>query len=756
MSTYLDELNSIQREAVTQIEGPVLVVAGPGSGKTRVLTYRIAHIIESGIAPWEILSLTFTNKAALSMKNRIAEVVGNKGNRVWSGTFHSIFARLLRVESERIGFPSNFTIYDTDDSKSLLRTIVKELNLSKDLYPEGAMLGRISSAKTNLITPVLYAQNAELIKQDNVSKRPYVHKIYAEYTNRCKRAGAMDFDDLLYRTYELLQHEDILDKYRARFRYFLVDEFQDTNFLQYAILKKLVKYPTSPQNICVVGDDAQSIYAFRGATIDNIFDYQKDFAAVKIFKLEQNYRSTQHIVDAANEVIMYNKRQIQKTIWTEKIDGQRIQLVKTQSDQEEAKRVADLILEHKNRYHLKNSDFAILYRTNAQSRPFEESLRRINIPYRVYGGMSFYQRKEVKDVLAYLRLITNLNDDEAFRRIINLPRRGIGDSTIEKLSLEASTKNVSLWHAIPTYQGTPRERTALESFKLLIEATLQRAKKGTAYEVAVYIAKQSGLIDSLKMDTTLEGIGKLENANALLDAIKEFVENDEVIDEAISPDKSLSTYLQNVTLVSELPTENGENPEVVTLMSVHSAKGLEFKSVIVGGMEEDLFPSFMSKDAPEGLDEERRLFYVAITRAEQFLTLTYATSRYRHGQMKFAESSRFIDEISSTHMDGVSTMLGSRGASAASTSVVQRARVGGLPLRSPQKLLMPTIDEKDFIPSPPDKIKLGNKILHLRFGKGEVLSVEGGRDNLIAGIRFDGSPDVKKIALKFAKLQIMD
>ncbi len=750
MASYLDELNDVQRAAVTNTEGPVLVVAGPGSGKTRVLTYRISHLIEKGVAPWEILALTFTNKAAREMKDRIEKVVGTKAQRVWAGTFHSIFARILRGEAERIGYPSNFTIYDSDDSKSLLRSIIKDLNLTKDIYNENAILTRISSAKSNLISPKAYEQNVDLMAQDRSTKRPYIYRIYAEYSMRCKRAGAMDFDDLLYQMYVLLhQHPEVADKLRARFRYLLVDEFQDTNFLQYSIVKKLVVYPGSTQNVCVVGDDAQSIYAFRGATIDNILDFEKDFNNLQTFKLEQNYRSTHHIVEAANEVIMYNKKQIRKTIWTDKLAEQRIKVVKTQSDQEEAKRVADLILEQKNRYHLSNRDFAILYRTNSQSRPFEEALRRLNLTYRVYGGMSFYQRKEVKDVIAYLRLIVNQNDDEALRRIINLPRRGIGDATVDKISQLASEKNITLWSALPQYEGTPRERNALNNFTALINAFISREKKANAYEIATYIVKQSGIMDMLKQDTSLEGIGRLDNVNALLDAISEFNENDEITDEIVTPDKSLSTYLQNIALVTDADNSD-PNADVVTLMSVHSAKGLEFKSVIVGGLEEDLFPSFMSKDTPEGLDEERRLFYVAITRAEKYLTLTYATSRYRHGQMKYGEASRFLDEINTEHLDGVGSLM-----TAKNDTSVEKSRVTGNFMRPTFKNIEPKIDPSMFKPSPSEDIKVGMTILHLRFGEGKVTSIEGGKDNPVAAIHFEELKEIKKIALKFAKLQII-
>ena len=749
MSSYLDELNDIQRAAVTTTDGPVLVVAGPGSGKTRVLTYRISHLIEKGVAPWEILALTFTNKAAREMKDRIEKVVGTKAQRVWAGTFHSIFARILRGEAERIGFPSNFTIYDSDDSKSLLRTIIKELNLTKDIYNENAILTRISSAKSNLISPKAYEQNVDLMAQDRSTKRPYIYRIYAEYATRCKRAGAMDFDDLLYQMYVLLhQHQEIADRLRERFKYVLVDEFQDTNFLQYSIVRKLVVYPGSPQNVCVVGDDAQSIYAFRGATIDNILDFETDFKNLKTFKLEQNYRSTHHIVEAANEVITYNKKQIRKTIWTDKIAEQRIKVLKTQSDQEEAKRVADLVLEQKNRFHLRNKDFAILYRTNSQSRPFEEALRRLNLTYRVYGGMSFYQRKEVKDVIAYLRLIVNQNDDEALRRVINYPRRGIGDATVDKIGALAAEKGITLWSALPQYEGTPREKNALNNFTALINAFISREKKANASEIATYIVKQSGIMDSLKQDTSLEGIGRLDNVNALLDAISEFTDNDDVTDEIVTPDKTLSTYLQNIALVTDADNSD-PNADVITLMSVHSAKGLEFKSVIVGGLEEDLFPSFMSKDTPEGMDEERRLFYVAITRAEKYLTLAYATSRYRHGQMKYAEASRFLDEINTEHLDGMGTLMTSR-----KENTVEKAKIGNF-IRPTFKTAEPKVDPATFKPDPSENIKEGMTILHLRFGEGKVKSIEGAKDNSIASIYFEELKETKKIALKFAKLQIL-
>lgn len=769
MSSYLHELNEVQRAAATTIEGPVLVIAGPGSGKTRVLTYRIAHIIESGVAPWEILALTFTNKSAREMKERISKVIGERGNRVWAGTFHSIFARILRGEAERIGYPSNFTIYDSDDSKSLIRQIIKELNLNKEQYNENAILTRISSAKSNLVPPKAYEQHQELMEQDRAAKRPFLHKVYEEYTKRCKRAGAMDFDDLLFQTFILLhQHEDVRQKYQQRFKYILVDEFQDTNYLQYGILKKLVNYPNSTQNLCAVGDDAQSIYAFRGATIENILQFERDYPNLKTFKLEQNYRSTTHIVEAANEIISYNRKQIKKKIWTDKLNAHPIKLLKTMTDEEEAKRVADLILEHKNRFHFKNGEIAVLYRTNAQSRPFEEALRRMNIAYRVFGGMSFYQRKEVKDLIAYLRLIINQADDEALRRIINFPRRGIGEATLEKLIQLAAAKGKTLWQVLPEYEGTARERNALNTFILMMRTFIDRSKKGNAYEIASFVARQSGLLDTLKQDTSLEGLGRMENVNALLDAISSFVDNDEMIDDITVPDKSLTTYLQNIALVSD--ADNADSSEdKVTLMSVHAAKGLEFKSIFVAGLEENLFPSFMSMDTPEALDEERRLFYVAVTRAQEMLTISYSASRYRFGQMKYSEPSRFLQEIHPSHIE----MAGSVGMGIGTTRRPQQptqsadtpiTRISGAPttrlLRggtTPNPAPQTPIDLDNFKPSPPEKIKIGMTILHTKFGEGKVQNIDGAKDNLVATIHFEGVTDqpVKKIMLKFAKLQII-
>lgn len=780
---YLEGLNDVQRAAVTTTEGPVLVVAGPGSGKTRVLTYRIAHIIKTtGAAPWEVLSLTFTNKAAREMKERISKVVGSRAEHVWAGTFHSIFARILRVEAEHIGYPSDFTIYDSDDSKSVIKSIIKEMNLNKEHYNVNAIKNRISTCKSNLITPKLYVDNQALQQEDIQARRPHFNKIYAKYTIKCKRAGAMDFDDLLYRLYELLQSKpEIRAKYQDKFKYILVDEFQDTNTLQYAIVKKLLDYrkldgtvdQEKPRNVCVVGDDAQSIYAFRGATIQNILDYERDFKkyGIKVFKLEQNYRSTDHIVQAANEVITNNTNQIKKSIWSDKGAGECIKILKTRNDQEEGKCVVDMIVEQKARLHLSNKDIAILYRTNAQSRVFEEYLRRFNVPYRVYGGLSFYQRKEVKDLIAYLRMAINPHDEEALRRVINYPRRGIGNATIEKISLEADAQNTTMWQMLPSVKVSTRARNSINGFIKMVDTFRKKALASNAHEAAIFIAKQSKLVDLIKQDTSVEGINRLENVQSLLDGIQEFVEGETIDVNATAtgeaPEKqvkSLSSYLQNIALLTDQDSDE-ENPDKVTLMSVHSAKGLEFPSVFVVGMEEQLFPSFMSMDTREQLDEERRLFYVAITRAEAHLTLSFAKSRYRHGQMRFNEPSRFLNEISAHHVDeassrgsGTQTFGSARRGGAGISSTPTRSGVQGV-VRKRTSVSNSTlkIDPVNFRPSPSSSIKEGHTVLHLKFGKGEVKAIDGGAANRIATIYF---PEVdnpsRRLMLKFAKLQIVE
>lgn len=750
MQDYLNGLNAIQLKAVTHINGPVLVVAGPGSGKTRVLTYRIAHLIKEGINPREILALTFTNKAAKEMKGRIEKVVGHAAHQVWAGTFHSIFAKILRVEAPRIGFPSNFTIYDTDDAKSLINSLVKELGLDNKVYAPGNILGRISSAKSQIVTPEAYAANDLFLNNDRRSNIPFFSEIYKRYMNRLKRAGAMDFDDLLFHLFFILRdHPDVVDKYRHKFRYVLVDEFQDTNYLQYAIIKKLVKYKDSPCNICVVGDDAQSIYSFRGATIENILDFEKDFPNLVTHKLEQNYRSTQSIVNAANEIIQHNKKQIQKKIWTDKSDVHGIQLIRALADTEEAKRVVDAIMEQRNRNHLRNSEIAILYRTNAQSRIFEEYLRRYNIPYRVYGGTSFYQRKEIKDLLGYFKLAINPNDDEALARIINYPRRGIGDSTIQAVRQLATETDQTMWQVLTSEAVIVRGKKALLDFVKMFEFFMVKAHEMNAFDLASLIYRQSGILEQLKAENPVESIARIENIQSLLDGIKEFVDNDEITDEDIPSDKLLSSYLQNISLLTDADKETTET-EFITLMSVHSAKGLEFKSVFVTGLEEKLFPSWMSYDVPDGIDEERRLFYVAITRAESFLTLSFAQSRYRFGKLTYSDPSRFLEEITIDRPDKLPA--------GNITKAPQKAAITGN--FKPVKLLEQNnlvIDGVNFKASPVEHIKIGCTVLHLKFGEGFVKNIEGGAGNKVATIEFKQIDDpVRRIMLKFAKLQVLN
>jgi len=757
MSNYLDGLNPAQYDAVTQTEGPVLVVAGPGSGKTRVLTYRIAHLIEKGVAPWEVLSLTFTNKAAREMKERIEKVVGEKANQIWAGTFHSVFGKILRIEADKINYNSNFTIYDTDDSKSLINSIVKELSLDSSSYPANAVLSRISNAKSNIIPPAKYSNNPVLLKEDADQKRPHLYKIYEMYVSRCRKAGAMDFDDMLYLLYALfIKNEGVLAKYRNKFKYVLVDEFQDTNQLQYGIIKLLTLYENSPCNICVVGDDAQSIYAFRGATIDNILDYEKDFKnkGIKTIKLEQNYRSTHHIVQAANEVISYNSRQLKKSIWTDNNEGTKIRLIRTMTDNEEGKRVADLILEQKNRFHLINREIVILYRTNSQSRVFEEYLRHFNIAYRVFGGMSFYHRKEVKDLLAYLRVVINPNDEEALKRIINYPKRGIGDTTVDKIIALASAEQIPTWEAIRNVEVPQRTKNLLQEFLNMMEIFQQKSQTINAYEVATMVARQSGLLNELKSDTSIEGQGRLENFNSLLDSIKEYVENDAA---DVDEERNISNYLQTVSLYTDADEEKNET-DYVSLMSVHAAKGLEFKSVFVVGMEEKLFPSFMSMNSPQELDEERRLFYVAITRAKQLLTITFSNSRYKFGQLVYNDPSRFISEINESHVESNISSMKTKGVEVESDSFgsSKSGIKGNFKIVKP--IALPKIDISKFSPSSPEKIGAGMKVLHLKFGEGVVKNIEGASDNRIATIHFSelSEENEKKIMLKFSKLQIVE
>jgi DNA helicase-2/ATP-dependent DNA helicase PcrA len=749
--SYLQELNDIQRKAVTTTDGPVMVIAGPGSGKTRVLTYRIAHLLRSGVAPWQILALTFTNKAAREMKDRIEKVAGQDAYRVWAGTFHSIFAKILRVEAHRIGYPNDFSIYDTDDSKSLLREIIKSLSLDKKVYNVGAIRSRISGAKSNLITPKMYSANAELLEQDRMNRRPMVYKIYEKYVARCQRSGAMDFDDLLLQMFRLLyQNPDgVREKYQQQFNYILVDEFQDTNFLQYEILKLLSLYEGSNHNICIVGDDAQSIYSFRGATIENILQFEHDFPEVQTFKLEQNYRSTHHIVKAANDVITYNKRQIKKEIWTDKLSGNKIKLIKGMTDTEEGRMIANAIIEQKNRYSLANREIAILYRTNAQSRVFEEHLRRHNIAYRIYGGLSFYQRKEVKDVLAYLRLAVNTRDDEALKRVINYPKRGIGQTTINKLAQLADDNEISMWQCLSQIELSARAKNSVGKFVSIIKAAQKKAATEDAYKTALFTVKRSGIIDLLKAENSMESQNRLENINALLDGIQEFVEDD-VLDEGEDINKqerSLSNFLQTISLMTDQDEDKIET-DSVTLLSVHAAKGLEFRSVFVVGLEENLFPSYMSLSSPDQLDEERRLFYVAITRAEELLTLSYANSRYQYGQMRYNDPSRFLEEISD---DNIDTDISYKAKPKFGTPKI----LGNFKKLPTQKQPSLAINSKDFKPNPSHEVQAGQKVLHLKFGVGLVKSIDERR---VATIHFEDLSEnaEKRIMLNYARLQIIE
>ena len=758
--SYLDQLNDVQRMAVSTMDGPVMVIAGPGSGKTRVLTYRIAHLLNNGIPPWQILALTFTNKSAKEMKERIEKIVGSGANRVWAGTFHSIFARILRVEAHRIGYPNDFTIYDTDDSKSVIKEIIKTLKLDPKVYNVGAIRARISSAKSNLITPKAYVVNEDLMTSDKMNRRPMTHLIYEKYTHKCLKAGAMDFDDLLLQMFKLLYQnpDEIRLKYQRQFQYLMVDEFQDTNFLQYEILKLLCVYEGSPQNICIVGDDAQSIYSFRGATIENILMFEQDFPKLKTYKLEQNYRSTDHIVAAANEVINYNKNQIQKKIWTENIGGHKIKVIKAVTETDEGKRIADTIVEQKNRFGLANRQIAILYRTNSQSRVFEECFRRSNIAYRIYGGMSFYSRKEIKDLIAYLRLTINPKDNEALKRVINFPRRGIGKTTIDNLIALSNDNDMSIMEVLTQVDFNARSKKSIGVFMQIIQKCAYKTKELNAYDAALFIARTSGLIAHLKADTTIEGMNKLENVNSLLDGIKDFVEDDtlEEGEDATVQDRSIAGYLQNISLMTDADQDDGEQ-DTVTLMSVHAAKGLEYKSVFVVGLEENLFPSYMSMSSPEQIDEERRLFYVAITRAEAHLTLSYANSRYQYGQMRFNDASRFLEEVPESSIDAISSIKRNAGgfSDGGSTSGLGTPKLLGSfkkISRAPKSL---AIDPKDFKPSPSDAIKEGMKILHMKFGEGIVQSID---DRSVATIVFDQLSDnsEKRIMLQFAKLQILD
>ncbi|RPA70028.1 ATP-dependent DNA helicase [Cyclobacteriaceae bacterium YHN15] len=748
---YLKGLNPPQREAVEHTEGPVMIIAGAGSGKTRVLTYRIAHLIHAkGVDPFNILSLTFTNKAAAEMKSRIEKLIGLEARNTWMGTFHSIFAKILRVEAEKIGYPSNFSIYDTDDSKSLIRTIVKEMKLDDKVYKPSTVLSRISGAKNRLISWENYINDPYIKADDEAAMKPRMGEIYRNYQRRLFKSGAMDFDDLLFNTNVLFRdHLDVLNKYQQRFKYVMVDEFQDTNISQYLITKKLAAVH---QNICVVGDDAQSIYAFRGADIQNILNFEKDYPDLFIVKLEQNYRSTKNIVQAANSIIAKNKAQLKKDIWTQNHHGELIELIKASSDNEEGRMVATTIFEEKNNKKLNNSDFAVLYRTNSQSRAMEEALRKMNITYKIVGGLSFYQRKEIKDLMAYMRFVVNRDDEEAFKRIINYPKRGIGDTTVEKILVAAYEHDIPLWEVVinaNSFLGG-RAANAVDDFATMIKSFGIEMERKDAFEAANSIAKQSGLLRELYEDKTIEGLNRYENVQELLNAIKEYVDNPE------NEDKSLGAFLQEIALLTDNDRDK-DTTDAVTLMTIHSSKGLEFKQVFVVGMEEDLFPSQMMMQSREDLEEERRLFYVATTRAMEKLYLTYALTRYRFGRLLNCEPSRFLEEVDPDCIKVNKRMATSFSGLFREESSEGRSGFIGLkkPAIRPSTTAKIHTPSPDFKPSNTNNLQEAMLVEHPKFGFGKVNKIETEGINRKATIQFDNFGE-KVLLLSFAKLRIID
>lgn len=774
MEEYLKQLNESQRAAVVYTDGPSLVVAGAGSGKTRVLTYKIAYLLRQGLPPQSILALTFTNKAAREMKERIASLTDERtARRLWMGTFHSIFSRILRSEAERIGYPSNFTIYDAADSKSLLRSIMKEMQLDDKVYRPGMVQSRISNAKNALISYKAYEQNKELVQHDIDSKVPLLREIYKRYQNRCLQAGAMDFDDLLLQTNILFRdHPDVLEKYRSFFQFVLVDEYQDTNFAQHLIVQRLCEVH---RHICVVGDDAQSIYSFRGANIDNILQFKNQYLGCHIFKLERNYRSTQNIVNAANSLIDKNMKQIRKTVYSEKEEGSKLSVCSSYSDYEEGYAVAGKINEMRMRNY-DYADFAILYRTNAQSRILEEALRKRGIPYKIYGGLSFYQRKEVKDVISYLRLIINPHDEEALKRVINYPARGIGDTTLNKLTAAATEHNVSLWtvlndpigYALPVNSGTAKK---LSDFRELITGFIERNVKLSAEEIASAVVKESGIVSVLFQDRSVEGISKQENLQELLKGIAEFCE---IRREEGAEHVSLADFLSEVSLLTDQDNDKEEQANKVTMMTVHAAKGLEFRNVFVVGLEEDLFPSAMSKDNPRAVEEERRLFYVAITRAEENCVLTYAKSRYRNGQSAMCSPSRFLKDIDTRYLS-----MSADSVAGGSFAATRRSPAFSSPFQQPKAMeeeayvspvaqavgrqaRLTRMETASSSPAPSSAsasdlsgLHVGAKVRHDRFGEGEVIAIEGEGGNAKATVSFAHFGQ-KQLLLKFARLTVTE
>lgn len=780
MTDYLNELNESQREAVLYNEGPSLVIAGAGSGKTRVLTYKIAYLLDNGYEPWSILALTFTNKAAREMKERIARQVGQERARyLWMGTFHSIFSRILRAEAEALGFTSNFTIYDATDSKSLVKAIIKEMNLDDKVYKPGMVQGRISNAKNHLVLPEAYAVNAELIEADRAAKVPLLHEIYLRYWNRCRQSDVMDFDDLLLYTYLLFRtRPDICDKYAARFRYILVDEYQDTNFAQHSIVLQLTQ---KHQFVCVVGDDAQSIYSFRGANIDNILNFTRTYKDARLFKLEQNYRSTQTIVNAANSLIAKNRDQIQKEVFSEKDKGEPIGVFAAYSDVEEGEIVTNKIAQLHAKSGYAYHDFAILYRTNAQSRIFEEALRKRSIPYRIYGGLSFYQRKEVKDVVAYFRLAVNPHDEEAFKRVINYPARGIGNTTLGKLTEAAGRCEVSLWKVLcePLSYGVELNKgtyTKLQGFRDLISEFVTLAREQDAYTLGMELVKRSGIMAEIYQDRSPENMSRQENIEELVNGMRDFCDGRQ---EEGNPHVLLSDYLSEIALLTDQDEEQGEAQPKVTLMTIHSAKGLEFPNVFVVGLEENLFPSPLSSASYRALEEERRLFYVAVTRAEDHCYLSYAKSRFKYGKMEFCNPSRFLKDIDVRYLQvPQEELMGTRIEEKASRFRKEASRAsyerepretgpsmfdGGPMPEEPHRFVPPRTLRRipdaspSAAPAGPSAggLSAGMWIEHERFGKGEVTRVEGSGDNCKATVQFQHA-GVKQLLLKFARFKIID
>ncbi|WP_270541091.1 ATP-dependent helicase [Bacteroides zhangwenhongii] len=785
---YIKELNESQCAAVTYNDGPSLVIAGAGSGKTRVLTYKIAYLLENGYNPWNILALTFTNKAAREMKERIARQVGAERARyLWMGTFHSIFSRILRAEAQYIGFTSQFTIYDTADSKSLLRSIIKEMGLDEKTYKPGTVQARISNAKNHLVTPTGYAANKEAYESDMAVKMPAIRDIYTRYWERCRQAGAMDFDDLLVYTYILFRdYPEVLARYQDQFRYILVDEYQDTNYAQHSIVLQLTK---ENQHVCVVGDDAQSIYSFRGADIDNILYFTKTYPNTKVFKLEQNYRSTQTIVCAANSLIEKNERQIRKAVFSEKEKGEAIGVFQAYSDVEEGDIVANKVAELRREYHYGYADFAILYRTNAQSRIFEEALRKRSMPYKIYGGLSFYQRKEIKDVIAYFRLVVNPNDEEAFKRIINYPARGIGDTTVGKIISAATDHGVSLWSTLcePLTYGLNINKgthTKLQGFRALIEGFITDQADKNAYEIGVDIIRQSGIMNDVCQDTSPENLSRKENIEELVNGMNDFCA---LRQEEGNPNISLTDFLSEIALLTDQDSDKADDGEKITLMTVHSAKGLEFKNVFVVGLEENLFPSGMVGDSPRALEEERRLFYVAITRAEEHCYLSFAKTRFRYGKMEFGSPSRFLRDIDihylkMPHEAGISRSVDEgagrfrreiEGGFTRSASPSRTTPFGSASSerkeRPKAQIIAPSVPRNlkkvstvsggsQAMSSGPVSVvglQAGQRIEHERFGLGEVMKVEGTGDNAKATIHFKNAGE-KQLLLRFARFKVIE